>query len=139
MILEAFSRYLQNASPALPASQVLSSWLWERLSAAPKTAVDQVIHCEVVITKAGNSHPLAHPRTIRLPADAELALKIRGRIQRLQDDFPDSSIYFFKGTSTSGSRLLHSLYEYAMSYEQQKWSRFIHTIKASDFRLPPTP
>jgi len=139
MILEAFSRYLQNASPALPASQVLSNWLWERLSAAPKNAVDQVIHCEIAIAKAASGRPLAHPRTIRLPADAELALKIRGRIQRLQDDFPDSSVYFFKGSSSSGSRLLNSLYEYSMSYEQQKWSRFIHTVKASDFRLPPAP
>lgn len=35
----------------------------------------------------------------------------------------------FKGNSSSGSRLLTSLYEYSMSYEQQKWSRFVHKLK----------
>lgn len=154
MILEAFSQYLQNAAPELPASQVLSSWLWERLSDAPKGAVDQVIHCEVAISKAATNRPATHPRTIRLPAHAERALQTRGRIRRLQENlqetFPeaqpetfedsdkgDGSAYFFKGTSSSGSRLLNSLYEYSMSYEQLKWSRFVHSVKASDFRQPP--
>jgi len=144
MILEAFSQYLHNAAPTLPASQVLSAWLWERLSEAPKSAVDQVIHCEVAISKAASSRPASHPRTIRLPADAELALKYKGHIRRLQNDKDegrdeskgDGSAYFFKGTSSSGSRLLNSLYEYSMSYEQLKWSRFVHSVKASDFRLP---
>ncbi|MBS1989499.1 MAG: hypothetical protein JSS83_03220 [Cyanobacteria bacterium SZAS LIN-3] len=137
MILEAFSQYLQTASPELSASQVLSAWLWERLNCVPKTNVDQVIHCEVVIAKGVSSRAMTHPRTIRLPEDAELALKTRGRVKRLIDsDLPDLSVYFFKGSSPSGIRLLNSLYEYSMSYEQQKWSRFIHTVKASDFRLP---
>jgi hypothetical protein len=141
MILEAFSQYLHNAAPELPASQVLSSWLWERLSGAPKSAVDQVIHCEVAISKAATSRPATHPRTIRLPADAELALKFKGRVRRMQENDKDEgksdgSAYFFKGTSSSGSRLLNSLYEYSMSYEQLKWSRFVHSVKASDFRLP---
>jgi hypothetical protein len=141
MILEAFSQYLHNAAPELPASQVLSAWLWERLCDAPRSAVDQVIHCEVAISRAATSRPATHPRTIRLPAEAELALKFKGRIRRLQEndkeiDKGDGSAYFFKGTSSSGSRLLNSLYEYSMSYEQLKWSRFVHSVKASDFRLP---
>ncbi|MBU6450815.1 MAG: hypothetical protein KGS72_03485 [Cyanobacteria bacterium REEB67] len=149
MILEAFSRYLQNAAPELPASQVLSLWLWERLASTPKNAVDQVIHCEVEIARAATNQPASHPRTIRLPADAELALKLKGRLKgqigsaaelesSLQNSKAapkDSPAYFFKGASSSGSRLLNSLYEYSMSYEQQKWSRFIHSVKASDFHL----
>lgn len=42
--------------------------------------------------------------------------------------------YTFVPQSASGSRLLKSLYEYAMSYEQQKWSRWVHCVKASDFK-----
>ena len=136
MMLEAFSQYLQSAAPSLPASQVLSLWLWERLTNSPKSAVDQVIHCEVEISRAASNQPADHPRTIRLPADAELALKNKGGTRRRgENQKPDPTAYFFKGTSTSGSRLLNSLYEYSMSYEQQKWSRFIHGVKASDFRL----
>jgi len=140
MILEAFSQYLHNAAPELPASLVLSTWLWERLSGAPKSAVDQVIHCEVAIARATGTESFttsSHPRTIRLPADAELALRIRSSVRRKEElEKAESSAYFFKGTSTSGSRLLNSLYEYSMSYEQVKWSRFVHSVKASDFRLP---
>jgi hypothetical protein len=50
------------------------------------------------------------------------------------DSLPDYSAYTFKGTSSSGKRLLKSLYEYCQSYDQQKWSRFVHKLKASDFR-----
>jgi hypothetical protein len=141
MILEAFSQYLHHASPELPASQVLSAWLWERLREAPKSPVDKVIHCEVGIARAAKNQPATHPRTIRLPEAAETALKFKGSVRRLQDngkevESNDSSAYFFKGNSSSGSRLLNSLYEYSMSYEQLKWSRFVHSVKASDFRLP---
>jgi hypothetical protein len=162
MILEAFSRYLHTAAPNLSASQVLSLWLWERLASAPKNMVDQVIHCEVEVAASANRKAVDnasnyvnpdHPRTIRLPEDAELALRLksqtRGQNQGREENaaadpresesnpeyIKDSRIYFFKGTSTSGSRLLNSLYEYAMSYEQLKWSRFIHSVKASDFKL----
>jgi hypothetical protein len=41
--------------------------------------------------------------------------------------------YVFLPLSDSGRRLLRSLYEYASSYEQQKWSRWVHCVKASDF------
>jgi len=141
MILEAFSQYLQNAAPETPASLVLSAWLWERLRQAPLTPVDKVIHCEVAISMAASNRPATHPRTIRLPADAEIALKAKGSVRRLQDNDleevkGEGSAFFFKGTSNSGSRLLNSLYEYSMSYEQHKWSRFVHSVKASDFRLP---
>lgn len=44
-----------------------------------------------------------------------------------------ASGYLFSGTTDSGKRLLKSLSEYASSYEQQKWSRWVHAVKASDF------
>jgi hypothetical protein len=43
--------------------------------------------------------------------------------------------FVFVPRTNSGERLLKSLYEYAMSYEQQKWSRWIHCVKASDFKV----
>lgn len=48
------------------------------------------------------------------------------------DDPPEVSV-IFSGSSDSGERLLKSLYEYAASYEQQRWSRWVHSLKASDF------
>lgn len=39
----------------------------------------------------------------------------------------------FKGKSKSGRILLDSLYNYAQSYEQQKFGRWVHKLKASDF------
>jgi hypothetical protein len=41
--------------------------------------------------------------------------------------------YVFQANSATGNQLLKSLYEYSLSYEQQKWARFVHTLKASDF------
>lgn len=37
------------------------------------------------------------------------------------------------GKSKSGQVLLKSLYNFALSYEQQKFTRWVHKLKASDF------
>ncbi len=112
MIIEAFAKYLQSANPDLPATTVLSRWLWERLSLPPETPVDRVLHCEISIgvTKHGKGKELRAKAASGEP------------------------IYVFKGQSESGRRLLNALYQYASSYEQQKWSRWVHKLKASDFR-----
>jgi len=116
VILEAFAEYLHAAEPNLRATEVLSQWLWQKLNADPITNVDRVLHCELSISvaKASNKETAEQPN-----------LKYRRQA--------GERAYTFKGTSESGKRLLRSLYEYCCSYDQQKWSRWVHTLKASDF------
>lgn len=40
----------------------------------------------------------------------------------------------FIGKSPSGRRLMESLYNFALSFEQQKMARWIHKQKANDFK-----
>lgn len=119
LILEAFAQYLQAADEKTPATDVLARWLWERLSTPPETTVDRVLHCEVKIAlqrKASSGAP-AHGDEL--------------------DQFyiKQKSSYVFRGASSSGSKLLKTLYEYCLSYEQQKWARWVHSLKASDFNI----
>ena len=112
MILEAFAKYLHAADPTIPAGTILARWLWERLTKPPETLTDRVLRSEI-----------------------EASLKVRkGRYESLP---PGTLVsvpsYNFAGKSDSGRRLLKSLYEYALSYEQQKWSRWVHKVKATDF------
>ena len=111
MILEAFAKYLHSADQELPATDILARWLWERLSIPPETAVDKVLHCEIAIAthKQGGAGTLCFETSGKGPA------------------------YAFKGLSASGRKLLNSLHQYAHSYEQQKWARWVHKVKASDF------
>ncbi len=111
MILEAFSRYLQAADPSVPATRVLVRWLWERLSIPPQNNVDKVLRVEIAIEW----------QTVNLSRGSE------------SDHLVIEPKFAFVTTTDSGRRLLKSLYEYAMSYEQQKWSRWVHCVKASDF------
>lgn len=124
MILEAFSQFLHN-HPELPAGEALSIWLWERLENDPVDNVDQVIQMEIGIKKSG-----------RAPVKGKIPVPQRA-MDRLRDSggkkLEEGSL-IFRGTSTSGTQLLVSLYEFSMSYEQQRWSRFVHGLKASDFR-----
>ena len=41
--------------------------------------------------------------------------------------------FMLVGKSKTGKVLLESLYNFALSFEQQKFTRWIHNIKASDF------
>ena len=41
---------------------------------------------------------------------------------------------FFIGKSPSGRKLMQSLYNFALSFEQQKMSRWIHNQKANNFK-----
>jgi hypothetical protein len=110
VIIEAFAKYLHAADPATPASSILARWLWERLTSPPQDATDRVLRCEI---------------------EVELRSKPGTRWNAKSDAMPPR--YHFSATSDSGKRLLKSLYEYALSYEQQKWSRWVHVVKASDF------
>ncbi len=108
MILEAFAEYLHASDQSLPATEVLSCWIKERLDAPVLTNVDRVLHCEISIAKvSGNGAAL--------------------------ENVPPQKLTF-RGNSKSGRQLLKSLFEYCQSYEQQKWARYIHNLKASDFR-----
>lgn len=107
MILEAFAEYLHASDQSLPATEVLSRWIKERLDAPVLTNVDRVIHCEISIAEVAAKSPGA-----------------KGQEQKL----------VLKGNSKSGRLLLKSLYEYCQSYEQQKWARYVHNLKASDLR-----
>jgi hypothetical protein len=113
VIVEAFAKYLHAADPAVPASTVLSRWLWERLSIQPETLTDRVLRSEVELLSERKS-------------------------KRADDDHPSQALGYgkgcvFVGKSDSGKRLLKSLYDFASSYEQQKWSRWVHGVKATDF------
>lgn len=108
MIIEAFSKYLQQADPEQSAVSVLVRWLWERLSMPAQNNVDRVIKHEIGIERSDD-----------------------------QEDPSKDTRFLFVPLSKSGSNLLKSLYEYAMSYEQQKWSRWVHCVKASDFKRVP--
>ena len=108
MIIEAFAKYLLAADPEQSAVSVLVRWLWERLSTPTLNNVDSVIKHEIRIEQ----------REPTLNADNVMS---------------DARMIFLP-QSESGSRLLKSLYGYAMSYEQQKWSRWVHCVKASDFK-----
>lgn len=111
MILEAFAKYLQQADSEVPATYILARWLWERLSCPPENNVDSVLHCEISIARPNQSNK----KPLRLDASA------------------NGPTYAFHGKSASGVRLLQSLYQYSLSYEQQKWARWVHWLKASDF------
>lgn len=120
MILEAFAKYLHESDQALPSMEVLSRWLWEKLSVPPQCNVDQVIHCEIIICQQGLTEDDTTECDIFLP--------------QIENDLePVDSSLVFKGSSKSGERLLNSLKMYGQSYEQQKWARWVHNIKASDF------
>ena len=111
MILEAFAKYLQEADPEVPASFILARWLWERLSFPPETNVDKVIHCELTLA----TRKTQTAGSLRLEADH------------------GGTAYVFNALSDSGRKLLQSLHQYSLSYEQQKWARWVHFVKASDF------
>lgn len=120
MILEAFSKYLHESDQTVPSMEVLSRWLWEKLSMPPQCNVDQVIHCEIIICRQDPSEGDITECDIFIP-------QIENDLEQVESSF------VFKGNSKSGERLLNSLRTYGQSYEQQKWARWIHNIKASDF------
>jgi len=43
-------------------------------------------------------------------------------------------MFLLLGRSDSGRKLLESLYEYALSYDNHKFSKWVHKLKASDFK-----
>ena len=115
LILEAFAEYLQVADDKIPATDILARWLWERLSIPPETVVDRVLHCEIQLSLAKGVR--------KGPSYEAEGAGVRAK-----------PTYVFTGNSASGRRLLKSLYEYCLSYEQQKWARWVHSVKASDFK-----
>ncbi len=43
-------------------------------------------------------------------------------------------VYMLLGKSKSGANLIESLYQFTLSYDQQNFARWIHSVKASDFK-----
>jgi len=157
LILEAFAKYLRQADPQLHATEVLSCWLAERLlcNSTRENSVDSVIQCEITVDRVDNlelndgpsnktstdngtqginqapkttmSHLLPVPQN-NLSQIAQLD------VEKSLDNSRPQNIYVFKGASQSGDRLLKSLVEYCLSIEHQKWARFVHSLKASDFK-----
>lgn len=117
-ILQEFSRYLQAADPQRPAKDVLATWLFERLGKSPESLADKVLHYEISINQLDTK--LISPKELELGYKSDL----------------DGNYYTFSADSESGQRLLNSLYHYSMSYEHQKWVRFVHDLRASDFGEP---
>ncbi|MBX9691029.1 MAG: hypothetical protein K2Z81_01525 [Cyanobacteria bacterium] len=128
MILEEFSLYLHSADPQADSSQVLARWLWEKLSASPVTVVDKVIHCEIFICRA---------TTDVTENEDLLTMSVPNLIDEMEDgegEPVEIDSFVFCGSSRSGQRLLNSLRLYAHSYEHQKLARWLHEVKASDFK-----
>ncbi|MDX2107391.1 MAG: hypothetical protein SFY67_13405 [Candidatus Melainabacteria bacterium] len=161
MILEAFAKYLRQADPQLHATEVLSCWLAERLLSESKreNSVDSVIQCEITVDRIENldlpdeaqgksysdiktqkncqvsktsmSHNLPVPQNnLSQIAQLDVAKLAKNNSTKAQAQ----NMYVFKGASKSGDRLLKSLVEYCLSIEHQKWARFVHSLKASDFK-----
>ena len=112
VILEAFAEYLHKADPNVPAPNILARWLWERLSGPPETLTDRVLRSEIELKPERRSRKGGETPTQSLVWGPGLT---------------------FVGTSSSGKRLLRSLHDFSLSYEQQKWSRWVHGVKATDF------
>lgn len=159
MILEAFAKYLRQADPQLHATEVLSCWLAERLlcESTRENSVDSVIQCEIMVDRVDylelNDNPSSRSSTDNGTQGINQAPKTsmshilpvpqNNLSQIAQLDIEKSldkskgqpqNIYVFKGASQSGDRLLKSLVEYCLSIEHQKWARFVHSLKASDFK-----
>jgi hypothetical protein len=115
MILEAFAKYLQTADNSVSSTAILSRWLWERLTLPAETIIDQVLQCELRLLR------------VRQASGQRLSFHLTDT-----PGYPPL-YYVFQGNSISGLRLLASLYEFSLSYEQQKWARWVHSLKASDF------
>jgi len=120
VILEAFSKYLHEADPSLTSTEVLARWLWERLNTPPLSNVDSVIHCEISMCRQDTTEDDLDPDELFI-------------FKNNDENHDEDAAYVFRGKSISGDRLLNSLKSYGHSYEQQKWSRWVHKIKASDF------
>lgn len=125
MILEAFAEYLHEADPELHSRDVLANWLLEKLSIKPESSVDKVIQLEIELCQGQNGD--------REELEEEYSFAVNGspkvsRLSRINQPL------VFKGASKSGNRLLKSLEEYSQSYENQKWARWAHEVKASDFK-----
>lgn len=161
MILEAFAKYLRQADPQLHATEVLSCWLAERLLSESKreNSVDSVIQCEITVdrienlglqdealgksysdigTQGNNQVPkTAMSHNLPVPQNnlSQIAqLDVAKLTENISSKATAQNMYVFKGASKSGDRLLKSLVEYCLSIEQQKWARFVHSLKASDFK-----
>ena len=42
---------------------------------------------------------------------------------------------FFIGKSETGENLINALYNFALSFDQQNFNRWLHNVKASDFHF----
>ena len=124
MILEAFAEYLRDQDPEIHSRDVLAQWLLEKLSISPKSSVDKVLQLEIVICQKGEE-----PEN-QEPDEEAVYLEAPRKTSRNDSNLEE---YVFKGSSKSGARLLKSLEEYSLSYENQKWARWVHQVKASDF------
>jgi hypothetical protein len=124
VILEAFAEYLQAADQKSSATDLLGRWLWEKLSTPPQSVVDKVLHCEISLSSSSKA---ISPLELENRSDKEVISDNKLVSKRKPN-------HVFKGNSASGAKLLKSLYEYCLSYEQQKWSRWVHSVKASDFK-----
>lgn len=151
MILEAFAKYLRQADPQLHATEVLSCWLAERLLSESKreNSVDSVIQCEITVDLLSQSYLDNKAQAINQPPKSFMShnlpvpknnlsqiaqMDVEKFTQKSLNKAQSQNMYVFKGASKSGDRLLKSLVEYCLSIEHQKWARFVHSLKASDFK-----
>ncbi len=135
MILEAFAEYLHEADPDIHSSDVLVQWLLEMMmNANPKSPIERVIQLEISICDETAEKP-DDCCAIALPKSAHILERLTAVLDNMESARETCNHnYEFRGASQSGSRLLKSLDEYSKSYENQKWARWVHQVKASDFK-----
>jgi hypothetical protein len=109
VILEAFSHVLHKEyGSKQPAVVVLQRWLAAQLMNPAPEGLD-------------------HVHSILL---TELSLKRKAIPAKTGLRY----VLFVQANSISGQVLLNSLYEYCRSYEDWQYRRWLHTVKASDFK-----
>lgn len=69
-------------------------------------------------------------KKIETPAKTNIDRIIQTEIYIAKNKVKDTLLI---GKSTSGRRLIKVLYNFALSFEQQKLARFLHNKKANDF------
>jgi hypothetical protein len=111
MIIETFSRVLRHPDHAgRPAREVLLEWIADVLSGQPWQMLDTMTDDTLTPTQVHAVLTYAFKVTV----DAQGKLSVRPH-------------------STAAQQLLHSLLDYAESYESWQYRRWLHHQKASDF------
>lgn len=111
MILEAFAPVLQThwKPKQQPAIHILQAWLLKALAT-----------------------PLPPKRLAKIEQPTDWAPYV---LQTEIELTASSPVLLFQGKTPTGDKLLRSLYEYCISYEDWQYRRWLHEVKPADFSV----